>query len=95
MHGHFDTPINIADAIEDVVGSGSVNMGIGIVVPIDHVLNFMDDAFGDDEKKAVQELREKYLPTMDSAENAPDPEFTKADFESALRKVSRKIAPEK
>jgi hypothetical protein len=98
MHGHFDTTSD-ADVVEDLTGGVSVNMGIGIVVPIDHVLNFMDDAFGDDERRATRKLREDRLPVMDSADGTEKtpaaPEFTQSDFETALRKVSRKIEPKR
>ncbi len=93
MHGHFDIS---ADTQEDIAGSDSVNMGIGIVVPIDHVLNFMEDAFGDEEKQYLKDLKDKNLPVMDSLDDNKTPsEFTQADFEAALRKVSRKIESEK
>ena len=99
MHGHFDSPDdgNI-DAVDmDVAGRGYVNMGIGIVVPFEKIMEVVrHPKIKEGQDAIVERLKKERLPTMDSVdieikETATD--FTQADFDSALRKVSRKIQP--
>jgi hypothetical protein len=66
MHGHFDAqflPVDMADAS---VGSGSINMGIGIVVPMDKILEVLNQpAIIDAERKEGERIRKANLPAMD------------------------------
>jgi hypothetical protein len=90
MHGHFQVDANSQDVL-DAGGSDKINMGIGIVVPIDEVVRFMS-AFDEYETKILAEMAEQQLPVMDSTAEA-QADFTKADFENALRKVSKRVQP--
>jgi hypothetical protein len=99
MHGHWDikeSEINKPEIIHDE--KRGVNLGIGIVVPARKIIETLN-------QKELAEMREhqdevkvkRGVPKMDSARkpNEAESPFTKSDFENALRKVSRKIEPDK
>ncbi|MDP9113205.1 MAG: hypothetical protein M3O20_05930, partial [Acidobacteriota bacterium] len=49
------------------------------------------------EKDEIERVRKEALPTMDSIDypEATEAKFTKEDFESALKKASRKISTDR
>jgi hypothetical protein len=95
MHGHFDSQILQKDATEDTIKAETVNMGIGIVVPVEKIMETINQPkISDAEKQEVENFKKQNLPTMDTAPEV-EGSFTKADFEDALRKVSRKTEPQK
>jgi hypothetical protein len=59
MHGHWDLGASDLDAaVEDHTSAASVNMGIGIVVPIHKILETLDrDEFLTAEQQTIDELR--------------------------------------
>jgi len=94
MFGHFDEKDDLVD--DAVGGSNSINVGIGIVVPVGRILEMVSqDQIATRERQAEKVLREKRMPTMDSVEQQDELAFTKEDFETALKKVSRKPEPGK
>ena len=50
---------------------------------------------GKNTRRADEAVANKDLPSMDTGLDAEQTTFTKEDFETALKKVSRKIQPEK
>ena len=72
-----------------------VNMGVAMVVPAMKILETINQEQlvamrRQDEKQATR----KMVPGMDSAQrDKQEPEFTQDDFDAALKKASRKIAP--
>jgi len=80
MHGHYD-----ADA---------VNMGVGIVVPADKINEVLNqESIVTLEQAARDKAKLEMMPTMDVLENESRAAFSRDDFESALRKVSRRLQP--
>ena len=90
MHGHFDSELLRKDFTEDSVSTETVNMGLGVVVPIEKVMETINQPSiraVDDQAEGAE--KERGFPAMDIAE---DPEeFTKEDFEQALKKVGKKL----
>jgi hypothetical protein len=73
VHGHFDVTENkIGDlnpVADDGLSSTSVNMGIAIVVPINKMLEVLNQpSVKEKEDSAVEQLRRKNLPVPDVAE---------------------------
>jgi hypothetical protein len=61
MQGHFDTPDPA-----DQSGREKINMGIGVVVPVDKIVDVIcQQAFSDQEKRSEEELRRRSAATMD------------------------------
>ena len=96
MHGHWDvkeSEINNPEITQDRRG---VNLGIGIVVQASKILEVINQPmlkkFRNDLEQAV--LKSK-IPGTDSAKPEDQKPFTQQDFEDALKKVSRKIEPNK
>jgi hypothetical protein len=100
MQGHWDikeSDINKAAVHHD--SKRGVNMGVGIVVPAMKILETIRQR---ELMKQIEELENRELkkqsniPGLDSARAKRDePGFSKSDFETALKKVSRKIEPSK
>jgi hypothetical protein len=99
MHGHWDikeSEMNRAYITHD--RKHGVNLGIGIVVPAQKIIEtiFQPELYAM-RKKYEDERTRSSIPGMDSAKRtAQDKEepFTKQDFEDALKKASRKITPD-
>ncbi len=99
MHGHWDvkeSEMNKAFITHD--SKRGVNLGVGIVVPAQKVIETLFQPELHDMRKQLEEDHiSRSVPGMDSArpESESDKTFTKEDFEAALKKASRKIEPDK
>src|SRR5205807_2600350 len=98
VHGHFDVQENKIDDLNPLADDGlsktNVNMGIAIVVPIGKMLEALNQpSVKEQEDYTMKELQKKNLPVSDVDEQPekPNQPFTKKDFETALKKASRKI----
>jgi len=81
MHGHFDDKHQ------------SINMGIGIVVPASKILEVINqEAILKIENESREYHHKQDMPVMDSLPDSVD-DFTEQDFESDLRKATRRVAP--
>jgi hypothetical protein len=101
MHGHWDireTEINNSKIEHD--RKKGVNLGIGIVVPAIKILETINHPELIERRRLSEEdmaKRRKSIPGMDSAkshEKESEQPLTRADFEAALRKASRKKTDE-
>jgi hypothetical protein len=83
IHGHFDTDDSDVDAlvVDDGLEKTNVNMGIGIVVPSERILEVINK-FADIEKPIIEEERRKRLPTMDTV---PEPKPGATVFQSFIK----------
>lgn len=89
MHGHWDLPVSFS-ATEQ---SEAVNMGVSIVVPAKKILEVLyHPELVAMRKEFFEKTKQSSSATADSAFSKP---LTKEDFEAALKKASRKIAPTK
>lgn len=91
MHGHFDAPDVMPDSKaeqEKIL----INMGIAIVVPAQRIIEVLE-MFNKDEAEEAERfrLKKRSLVSPDSLASESVPEFTQQDFESALRKASRRV----
>jgi hypothetical protein len=96
MHGHWDikeSEMNKAYFTHD--GKQGVNLGIAIVVPAIKILETLNRPELEEARQDMKDkLRKRMVPGLDSAKpknNELEPQFTSADFEAALKKVSRKL----
>jgi hypothetical protein len=100
MHGHYDDD-QMLDGLAmtdndgpDAKKRGRVNMGIGIVTPISKVLDILETPemkqHEDALRERVRRMEDAKLPTPDALEGS-EPDFTKDDFEQALKKVAKKL----
>jgi hypothetical protein len=87
MQGHWEAPTSFSDT-EQVE---AVNMGVSIVVPAKKILETLYHPELVAMRKEHWEREKKNQPVTDSALK---PVFTKADFEAALKKASRKKTDE-
>jgi len=93
IRGHWDMVQSSAlDFLDD--SDSKLNMGIAIVTPIQEVYNLLmgNERLVALRKKKIKEYRREHAPTLDSGLPEHD-QFTQSDFESALRKASRRIEP--
>ena len=95
MHGHWaikESEINNPKIVHD--RQKGVNMGIAIVVPARKILETINQPGLMQRRSELEEKESKRgIPGMDSAKartKSPGDPFTKADFEAALKKASRK-----
>lgn len=67
MHGHFDLKVKGDDTlIEDALSDERVNMGIAIVVPVDKILEVINqEVFVEMREKVTKERQQKVLPMPD------------------------------
>jgi hypothetical protein len=71
IHGHYDTADKKIDNIaDDGLEKTNVNMGIGIVVPSEGILEVIKK-FEDAEKVEIETIRRKGPPTMDTVPEQP------------------------
>jgi hypothetical protein len=91
MHGHWDLP----PSFNKTEQAEAVNMGISIIVPAKKILEVLyHPELVQMRKKFDAKRRVENLPTPDS-ELSKKPTFTKQDFETALKKASRKTGTKK
>jgi len=99
VSAHYTIPIE-AEVTGDVLGKieTKLNSGIMVVTPADAVRQLLLECedFVEDRKRRQKESDDnKPMPSMDTvATDEPASSFTKADFEQALKKASRKIEPQ-
>lgn len=87
MHGHWDLPLPSVKEAE------AVNMGVSIIIPAKKIMEVLyHPELVEMRRELDRILDQSNLPTADTAKK---PQFTRADFETALKKVSRKVAPRK
>jgi hypothetical protein len=88
MHGHWDVEL----ATDKVSQAEAVNMGVSIIVPAHKILETLYQTELVELRKQVRENEQRgNLPKADIADSKKREVFTRADFEAALKKVSRKI----
>ena len=93
MHGHWDVPKKVLDK-EGVEAAEMVNMGVSIVVPAQKIKEILyQQELVEMRNEVDKEIANESGPTQDSELKKPDHVFTKQDFETALKKASRKIVP--
>jgi hypothetical protein len=103
MHGHWDireSEMNQAFFTHD--RKHGVNMGIAIVVPAIKILETLfSPELAIERERMSEKIKRAFVPGTDSAREKKETEkaaeqspFTRDDFEDALKKASRKIAPE-
>ncbi|MDA2916689.1 serine protease [Nitrospinae bacterium AH_259_B05_G02_I21] len=87
MHGHWDLPAPDADMlVEDILTDERINMGIAIVVPIQKILEVINqEELVERRDRAREEQQQNRLPTPDEAPT----ELTEEGFKEALKKASR------
>jgi hypothetical protein len=94
MHGHWDLPVSFSAAEQ----AEAVNMGVSIVVPAKKILEVLyHPELVAMRKEFLEKEKEANYPTADSTLRTAEGEkhtFTKVDFETALKKASRKIKSE-
>ncbi|MGC2245845.1 MAG: hypothetical protein WA609_04515 [Terriglobales bacterium] len=98
IHGHWDvkeTDINQYPVAHD--RKRGVNYGIAIVVPAVKLIETLNRPdLSEIRMKNDEKLKKSGVPGMDSAKQDDSTDsFTKEDFETALRKASRKVEPER
>ena len=97
MHGHWDikeSEMNKAFFTHD--RKHGVNMGIAIVVPAVKILETLNKPDFVEVRETMKEmLKRSLVPGTDSRkpQETPKREFTREDFEAALKKASRKVEP--
>jgi len=97
MHGHWDVKESeMHKAFFEHDRKRGVNMGIGIVVPAIKILETINqEGLVAIRREGEKQATRKMIPGTDSARSRGDEHtITKEDFESVLKKVSRKITPE-
>jgi hypothetical protein len=95
VRGHWNhkEPIPFQTAHEDEIGN--INWGVGVVTPISELEPILNsEEFVKERENLDQKFLERQSPVSDMAEDEKA-KFTQKDFETALKKVSRKIEPEK
>jgi len=98
LSGHWPIPQSIRpsdpDGVEEDVPDWYIrsNSGITVVTPAQHVLDLLNsfDVVEDRMKRAEHEKAQEVLGVQDSGDSET---FTKADFQDALRKASRRVKP--
>jgi len=99
MQGHWD--IKESDINKPLIQHDrkhGVNLGIAIVTPAMKILEILNQPTMAKYREASEEDLGRHVgsvPGADSAKPVEERTFTQADFESALRKVTRKVEPDK
>lgn len=92
MQGHFEIkPTSDAVVDKDILAKEKINMGIAIVVPIEKVLEVINQPMIRDKEIVIEtELRDEMAGTLDSIDEGIT--ITQESFEDALKGASRKIS---
>lgn len=84
MHGHWDLPTSFSEAQQ----TEAVNMGVSIIVPAHKILEVLyHPELVTMRKEHLARENQSNLPTADIVKKP----FAKGDFETALRKATRKL----
>ncbi len=68
MHGHWDTDVAEDMVVDDGFQKGSINTGIGIVVPAGKIVETLNQPIFEEEREAVRRQRERESgPNLDDA----------------------------
>jgi hypothetical protein len=95
MHGHWRVE-KAALEKAGIEASEAVNMGVSIIVPAHKILEILyQPELVKMRKNIDKEISTATGPVQDSELKKPETTFTRADFEAALKKASRKIEPTK
>jgi hypothetical protein len=76
MHGHFDLKNLNEDTVvdSDTGTSGGINTGIGVVIPVEKILETIDQReLAEIRTKVIKEHRERSAASPDSAKSADRP----------------------
>jgi len=94
VHGHWSIDPQEIDSPEVKHVDDGINIGIAIVVPATQILEVLhtEELIEMRRKIKEEELAKHKGSTMDSAAKT---DFTKSDFERALKKATRKVEPKK
>jgi len=96
MQGHWDSPgLSQADVASDESQKTEerVNMGIGIVVPAEKIVEVIRHPKIEERNAAeLEKHANRNLPVQDTA-SYEEHVFTKEDFDAALKKVSKRLPP--
>ena len=93
MHGHWEVSKAVLEK-EGIEAVEAVNMGVSIIVPAHKILEILYQPELVKMRKDIdEEISAETGPVADSELQRPSATFTKDDFETALKKASRKIAP--
>jgi hypothetical protein len=88
MHGHWEVP-NSFSSIEQ---AEAVNMGVSIIVPAKKILEVLyHPELVALRKEHVENQKRGNQPTTDTVFSPKSKPFTQKDFETALKKASRKV----
>jgi hypothetical protein len=94
MHGHWQVPKEALQK-DGIEAAEAVNMGVSIIVPAHKIKEILyQPELAEMRKQVDQEIAKRDGPTQDSDLKKPEPSFTQDDFESALKKVTRKVKSE-
>lgn len=92
MHGHWDVGAADIDAVAlDNVQAGSINTGIGIVVPAQKILEVISQPKLETMRQEIEDKRSDEISATPDSLSEPESEgrpFTHEDFEEALKTVS-------
>ncbi len=105
VHGHYPLHREVRHR-KHRIGGVEINSGIAVVIPVEHIRRLVMETpkFIEDRERVIADRsarnRKLATPKPDAASGLSSEEqssdaFTKEDFEAALKKVSRKIEPEK
>jgi hypothetical protein len=97
LSAHWKVPSTVRGARKKKVGEVGLNSGIGIVIPASDIRDFImsDDAVKREREKIPQGRPGKPSSPLSNRHEKPEGDFTKEDFEAALKKASRKLEPTK
>ena len=97
MHGHFSLQPFDKIVGDDPISRERLNMGIAIVPTFEKILEVLNQpCIMKREEEQIKKAKEEHGSVeMDSDFEQPLTDFTKEDFENALKKASRKLEPEK
>jgi hypothetical protein len=95
VHGHWDVDPSEQTFIDDGLSREVVNTGIAIVVPVEKIIETLDQpALREEREVAVSKERGNETPTMDSADERPRGISKTADLLSKLAQVPPEEADE-
>jgi hypothetical protein len=102
IHGHWDVDMKRVALQPDLMlkdVAEFLNMGIALVTPMERAIEVLDHPeLKKQREDEIKRIQDDNVPSTDSAiystEESTENDFTEADFENALRKVSRPNKPD-